>query len=384
MTDTLTYWMPALRQHHKDYNWLSTKVDKLYLAITFAVNRPPEHRLAIEALNLLYQYILIYGDWERWVRLWYDCLRNAQGVRDSTAQTHIWREMGGLYASSGNHKRGRAAFMNFLDRAKENGNVELVLTGYIGLISLQTISQDATFNDEMVNAALKLAERVDMPRLWAELHKALAMAYTARHQTVQAFAHGQMAYCYWRKLDEPIEMARVAFTLAQTCRVIERFQLARSHLNLSRSLYARTPSGARYAALDYEEGLLNLDQGDYPAAAQWFENVVLEFGPLQQQFYHAAALHSLAITYAHLERYDESQARFEEALKIWQSLENYYEQANLYFGWAEMEKHRDNPVRCLECLYEGLRICEELPDTPARHKLEEGMNDILDKISKPL
>jgi len=384
MTDSLNYWMPALRKHHKDYNWVSKKVDDLYLAITFAVNRPPEHRLAIEALNLLYQYILIYGDWERWVRLWYDCLRNAQGLRDSTAQTYIWREMGGLYASSGNHKRGRAAFMNFLDRAKEDGNMELVLTGYIGLISLQTISQDASFNEAMVQNVLDLAKRIDKPRLWAELHKALAMAYNARHQTVQSFAHGQMAYCYWHKMDETVEMARATFTLAQTCRVAERFQLARSYLNLSRSLYARTPSGARHAALDYEEGQLHLDQADYLAAAQWFEYVVREFSTLNQQYYHAAALHSLAVTYAYLGRYDDSQVHFEEALKVWQALENPYEQANLYFGWAEMEKRRDNPVRCLECLYEGLRICEELPDTPARRKLEEGMNDILDKISKPL
>ncbi len=378
---SLNYWMPALRKFHKDYNWVSTRADHLYEAITSAVNRPPEYRMVFEALNLLYQYILIYGDWERWVRLWFDALRNAQGIKDAPAQTHLWREMGGLYVLSGNHKRGRAAFLNFLERAKEKNELKLVLSGYIGLIRLQTISQDASFNDELVNSAVELAQQINEPKLWAELHQALGMAYNSRHEIIRALAHGQTAYCYWYHLKDTVEMARVAFTLAQTCRVAQLFQQAKRFLELSRSLYALTPSGARHAALDYEEGQLYLDQGAYDKAAQWFEYVKLEFSTLNQPYYRAAALHSLGVTYAYLGRFEDSQTHFEEALKIWRDLENIYEQANLYYGWAEMEKRRSNRVKCSEYLYEGLRRCEELPNTPARRKLEEGMNDIVDEIS---
>jgi tetratricopeptide (TPR) repeat protein len=381
--DSLPYWMPALRKFHKDYSWISSRVDHLYAAITSAVNRPPEHRMAIEALKLLYQYILIYGDWERWVRLWYDALRNAQVVNDSPTQTHLWREMGGLYTLSGQHKRSRAALMNFLERAEEGNDVELIFSGYIGLIHLQTISQDSTFNDKLVASASSVAQQLNEPRKWAELHQALAAAYNSRHETVHALAHGQTAYAYWYTAKATLEMARVAFTLSQTCRLAKLFQQSKRFLDISRAHYAKTPSGERMAALDYEEGQLCLDQGNYEEAANWFEYVHQEFSRLNQPQYQAAVVHSLALAYDFLGRYEDSRSHFEKALMIWRQLENVYEQAHLYDGWAEMESHRGDSVQCLECLYEGFRLCEQLPDTPARRKIEDRMNDILDEISKP-
>jgi tetratricopeptide (TPR) repeat protein len=379
--DSLPYWMPALRKFHNNYSWISSRADHLYNAITSAVNRPPEHRIAIEALKLLYQYILMYGDWERWVRLWYDALRNAQGVNDAPTQTRLWREMGGLYTLSGQHKRGRAALMNFLDRAEERKDAGLILSGYIGLIRLQTVSQDATFDDNLVSSALAAAKQVNDPRSWAELHQALALAYNSRHETVHALAHGQTAYCYWFSVNETLEIARVAFTLAQTCRVAEIFPQAKRFLDISRDYYAETPSGRRLAALDYEESQLCLDQGMYAEAVNWLEYVEVEFSNLNQPQYLAAALHSLGLAYGYIGRYGEAQTKFETALDIWRRLENVYEQAHLYHGWAEMEKSRGNSVQCLECLYEGFRLCEQLPETPARRKLEDGMNDILDSLS---
>jgi tetratricopeptide (TPR) repeat protein len=381
--NSLNHWMAALRQRHNDYKWVSKHISRFYDLILTDVNRPPDQRQAFEALQLLYPYILIYENWEHWIKLWYDALISAINLKDVPVQTELWRGLGGLYAVAGNHKRGRAAFENFLQRATEVQDPALILLGYAELINLQTINQDQSFNKEAIDNILKLAQKIDHPRLWAETHKALALAYNIRHETIHSLAHGQTAYCYWRAINETIEMARTAFTLAQTYRLAKRFDQAKRFLELSRGLYAKNPSNTRFAALDYEEGMLCYDLEAYEEAEQWFKYAYNEFRRQNQPYQQAAALHTLATTYIYLGLYEKADIYFNEALKIWGELDNVFEQAHLYYAKATMEKMLGNTQNCIKYARIGLALCKNLPTSPALSKMVNGMNDFLQEIEKP-
>ncbi|NWF68667.1 MAG: tetratricopeptide repeat protein [Chloroflexi bacterium] len=377
-------WLPELRERHKDYHWIAARADQLFQATNAAVRRPPQHRKAFEALTLLHSYIVLYDDWARWLRPWYDTLINLQNVKDSRAQTYIWNGLSGLYAVSGDHKRVRAALQNSLERAEEDDDQDLLLAAYIGLIQLQCLHQDEFFTPELIERVLRLAKHVNQFKRWGQLHQALAMAYNHRGETDQALGHGQMAYAYWLKMNDTVQMARAAFTLSQVCRIARLFPQAVLFLNVSRTLYAQNPSGARHAVLDYHQGLIYLDQENYVEAADWLHYALQELSRLNQQHFHvAAAQHSLGIALVHLRRFDEAQANFEAALTIWQEQQNDYEHANLYYALALMEKLRGNTAQAVISLKQALAVCVRVPPSSLRTRLQEEMRALLTEIDKP-
>jgi tetratricopeptide (TPR) repeat protein len=288
--------------------------------------------------------------------------------------------MGEGYIKSSQHREAREAYETTLERARNDHSPETVLSAYIGMIKLQQLRLDATFDDHFVHAVMALAQHVPGLALHAQLHQALGAAYVHFGETHKALGHGQTAYGLWHRLANNVEMARTSIVLADACRIAQRPNQAERFLRLASSLFARTDYAPSYCLTAYEEGILYLQSGDHEAARQWLTIALEEARVLDRPHYVAMSQHSLAIAQIELHMFLEAETNLHDALAMWERLENWFNQANIYQALGYLEGQRGNTLQAHRWLQQALELCPRIPETPFRDMIETLIQETIDEI----
>lgn len=369
-------WLEEVKHHYANHEWLTANRNKLYKTILRALIFDPAVDCAIEALVLVYpHYALTSTDFRRWSLLLQDALVQAQNIKDNTAQTQLWMQIGQGFILSGNYKTARGAFENALRRAEESEVMEMVMAAYIGLLEIQSLRHANDFMPGLVGNALKFSEQVSSLQLKAALHQVLAIIYTQRGEIRQALEHGQMAYAYWGKLDNKMEMDRMAYIMAHAYRVIWRIDLAERFLDLmTHAQYARH-DGLRF----YLKGVIRLDCQDYRAALKFLSSALEKFVQLELPHHIASTYHALGLAQTGLRQYGEARLNLEIATRLWLELENTYEYGSALQALGYLEVCEGKKMDARNKLAQALDICKKLLKTPLRQELEELIWETIDE-----
>lgn len=307
----------------------------------------------------------------------FDALLNAQEVQDNELQMHIWAQMGESYYIEGKHQEALSSFETALQRARDGRTAEMMLSAYIGIIKLQSLRLDASFDAEFVKEVLALARQVEDMTLRARLHYTLAAAYAHREEIPAALEHAQMSYARWYMLKNSLEMARTAFILADIYRTVRGPQKAKDFLEIASLLFTQVDYNPSYCLLAYEEGLLYLEHLKYEAALQWLNIALEEALRIEHVHYIAMSYHSIAIAQIALQQYREAQANLKRALSRWEQLENPLYLANGYHALGYLEGLRGNIKYTREYLHRALESCSKIPDIALRQLTENRITETL-------
>jgi len=382
--ELLSDWLEQLRGHYQDYAWLTEHTDVLYQTIESALNYPPQVNSAVEGLIAICPYMFTRSDYRRWSGLLFDALLNAQLIQDNEYQMRLWAQMGEGFYIAGRHEQARQAFNTALERARQGRTKEMMLSAYIGIIRLQSLKLDASFDARFVREALELARDVGDGELQASLHQALALAFTHRGETQAALGYGQMAYAYWHRTAQPLEMGRTAFILSHACRVAKQLPQAERYLRLAQDQFTKTGYTRQFYLISYEEGVLRLENQDYETAQQLLEMAVQEAQQLEQPVYVAMSLHSLAIVQIELALFEEAERNLHAALAMWEQMDNRFYQANCCHALGYLDSKRGDMKQALAWLRRAEALCDDIAEVPLREMVRQLVADtVLELNGKP-
>jgi tetratricopeptide (TPR) repeat protein len=373
---TACEWLDTLNQNARDLKWLKRNEDDLFQAVHTGLNRPQWYHCAADLLLYIFPYFsTIRAHHQRWSPLLLVALMEARLLMDSGLQVRILTQVGDSYILHSQPNPAREVFNQALERAIETHTDDHMLAAYIGLVNLEAMNMSHHFNEELVKRVLTLAKQLGKPESLAAAYQAIASAYAYRKETFRALSYGQMAYTYWYQLNNEVEMAKTAFTLASACRAAKRYEQAERYLALSQTQFSRTEYVWQYAISAYEEGALKLKFKQYDLAQEWLENALQEFQLLKSPYHLAAIAHALGLVETELGNFSAAASYLDMAADYWYKTDNTYEKANITFARAYLELKSKHLQKADALKAEALALSEAIPDEAARAQLVEQIRE---------
>jgi tetratricopeptide (TPR) repeat protein len=383
--DTTHNWLQEIDSHYDDREWLQVNIQQVYEGIRDALFKPHLLQLGVDLLVKIYPFLLTTPHIKSWLSMLFHAMTETMKLGDSDRLMRIWECMGEGQLAVGNARMASSSFASALIRAKEADALHVMMDAYINLFRVQGLRRDERFQDDMVVEAVQLSEQLDDPVLQARLFHGIACAYLARGETMNALGYGQMAYAGWHKLGDDFGMAGTAFSLAIACRGRGLLKQAERYLGLAKDAYLRTNDPVQYALMAYEEGSLCRKAGDFVGAVQWRKLALREFNRLEPphfQLHHVAlAHHALGNAYVELKEFDQGRESLRTALKLWEQLDNKYEQASTWITLGYLEGQKQNNRRARKYLKRARAVCQKVPEMNSRTYLEELIDQSFDELN---
>lgn len=378
---TIRDWLHEVEVHQDDTSWLSQREDKLYAVVAGSIYRQSEFHDAVDLLLRVFAYyglVLYHG--QRWSHLLLQALTQAHDLRNSEMQIRILTYMGESYLTGDKQAAARAVFEIALERAQEGNSKEMMLATMIGLIRMQSISMGDEYDPNLLTQALKLSQEIDDLSLKGALHQSLTLAYTYRYEYEAAIEHGQIAYVYWHFLGNEMEMAKTLYLLSAAYRFMWRLQRAEDLLQIASEQFGNTDYNRQYSMLAYEAGAVYLQRKEFEVAAQWLILAQKEAITIDYSQVIAASTHALGLAQTGLGQYTVAAKNLNQAIVVWEKLDNFYELANAHQALGNLENKRKQPERALESLQKALELCMKTPPSNQRTWLEGHIRETIDEI----
>ncbi len=378
---TIKEWMPELYRSGRDSRWVERNHDLLFEAITHGLNFEWYAQDAIEALNIIFDCIILRDDYRRWRPLLFEALKHADFLHDDEARMQIYQQLGHNYLKYGLREAATAAFEQSLAQAENTHAPEMVLRARLGLLREEGIYSRADFTQ--VAAELRaLCRQVDDRELVAQTHSTLALAYCFRHEIPQALGHGQTAYAMWHQLKDNAHKAAVAFTLAEAYRFAGLFHWSQHYSNLGQQHLPGNNYERHTAVFAYQTGLLYLiDKRDYNTAEEWLQLALTKLAVLDYPYLTAAAHHSLGIAQTQAGKLDEAGLNLKTALCQWRHLQNKFEMGNVAHAIGFLAHRKQNGRQARRWYLRARTLLFTQPDSPARQKILADLEEDLRKLN---
>jgi tetratricopeptide (TPR) repeat protein len=275
-----------------------------------------------------------------------------------------------------------------LERARDGDDTdEMIVAAYIGLSKLQWFEMNAEMTGQLAEEALAAAKQINNAALKGDLHDALARAYISIADTERALGHAQTAYLYWMPQDDPVELGRIAFTLAIAYRNASLkyhapggLTLADFFLELAGQRVAGSEYASQYALMAYERGSLCHQRGEYEAAVQWYGDALDEARRLGRRPVVAVSQHGLGIAQTELGEFEQARDNLKEALGHWRGLEKEFEQASVLQALGHLENQSGDKLAAKRHLLRARQMCGRLPSNRQLEILQQLINDTLDEL----
>ena len=254
-----------------------------------------------------------------------------------------------------------------------------LLQAYIRLIRALSFNHDIHIQQDLVDQALIVSQRLDDHIENARLNQALAHYYMMYGDMLLAEQHGKIAFTDYEHVEDAGGIADAACTLAIIYRVALRLGKVDYYIERALKMIENKPLDKRFATL-YEKGALCYTQRStgaryYRRALEIFE----KFGAVHQI---AMTQQAMAQVHIYLSHFDEAEPLLQAARRAWEKLHNPHDLVGNHFIAADLELERDNYVLGLQRLEETKTLAYALlEDTPARAQIIELIELRLEKYS---
>ncbi len=382
-------WLRFLDNGNPNWEtWLLPYEDELREMIRRGLNQPRDFHHAFALLmRVIPFFVLTLAHTKAWMPLLLHALMPSLQLKDERLRMEIYRWWGETNLQVGKPEAARQSFAIALEFAKEDEHDGMMVAAYTGLFRLQWFRNQDTFTPELVQVALKFAERISNTELRAGLHDALAYAYLRILDMSKALEHAQIAYLHQFRGGDASGIGQALFTLAvvyrnaawytDTPHLVNRAPLllagARAHMSKGKR-------AALHVLLAYEEGLQCFQSQVYPVAVEWLETALYEALDSGRLHYVAASRHALGLAQTELQRYADARRNLIAAAGVWAKMENTFERASALqaLGYLEILDNRAQLAR--DYLTLAFEICEELPYSAQIEYLQTRIKQTLDEI----
>ncbi len=380
----LKQWLDDTRAHRRDTTWLAQNSDNIYRAIRESqlMNGlfPQE---ATRTLLDISRFMLTRADHQRWWKLYFDSVLMANRLRDYGLLHEINVHFGQAYLLKGDVHRARLLFMRIISEADESLPMrEQALLAYVGLIKVETWDYSGRFNDEVVQAALALANILGDRLLTDLLYQALAAAYAHRQHSEQAVGYALTSLGYSFARGDDLHSVITGIVLASAYRKAGLFAQAQQALDFVHRLARRVDHPQATALAAYEQGVAEYYRGDYEAAEKWVQRARAAFELLQWNRQLTMTVHMLGNIALEKGDYEAAETRLTAAVDAWRELDHTYEQASVLYDLAELSRRLGRRDLALSYLDQSDAVCDEIPPMPAREWLLDLIRECRAKLAE--
>lgn len=365
--DPLQFTLEVLQDRATDYDWLSRVYERLCRQLQTELRHPGRISEALAKLELVIHYVISREDLERWSSPLHDALLIVMDTRDEELQVKVWSQLGAIYLRSGKYRSARTTLDRALNLPETELTQDLRLLARIGWLSLRGIFYTEDI-DRFITETLAAARHTQREDLLAWLHYCVGQVYVNLGHTVEALGYLQSAYVRWLRLGNAAQCRNVLLAMAESCRVAERFGMARQYLSL-----AGEDEGDRYGdgIHCYHQGSLLFHQGRYEAAAVAYERALDQFQQLNYPYLLASARHALGLVYTYLGKFKAAETHLQAALKTWIADNHLYQHVALIHVLGFLAQRQDDVATARTQYQEALRLLARLPDVPSMVTLRQ-------------
>lgn len=250
--------------------------------------------------------------------------------------------------------------------------VDELLQAYIRLIRVLSFNHDIHIQQDLVDQALIVSQRLDDHIENARLNQALAHYYMMYGDMLLAEQHGKIAFTDYEHVEDAGGIADAACTLAIIYRVALRLGKVDYYIERALKMIENKPLDKRFATLFYEKGALCYTQREYHPALSYYRRaleIFEKFGAVHQI---AMTQQAMAQAHIYLSHFDDAEALLQAARRVWEKLHNPHDLVGNHFIAADLELERDNYVLGVQQLEETKTLAYALlEDTPARAQIIE-------------
>lgn len=250
--------------------------------------------------------------------------------------------------------------------------VDELLQAYIRLIRALSFNQDIYIQQDLVDQALIVSQRLDDHIENARLNQTLAHYYMMYGDMLLAEQHGKIAFTDYEHVEDAGGIADAACTLAIIYRVGLRLSKVEYYIERALKMTENKAQDKRFATLYYEKGALCYTQKEYHPAISYYHRALDIFE--QHGAAHQVAMTQQAMAQAHLylSHFDEAEALLLAARRSWEKLQNPHDLVGNHFIAADLELERGSYALGLQRLGETKALAYRLlDDTPARAQIIE-------------
>jgi len=384
-------WLRFLDNGNPNWEtWLLPYEEELRGVIRRELNQPPEFHHAFKLLmRIIPFFVLTLTHTKLWMPLLLHALMPSLQLKDERLRMEIYRWWGETNLQVGKPEAARQSFAIALEFAAKDEHDAMMVAAYTGLFRLQWFREQDSFTPELVQTAMKFAQRVSDAELRAGLHDALVYAYMRILDMPSALEHAQMACIHQFNGGTTGAIGQSLFTLAAVhrnaawyCDEAHLGERARLLLVRAREYMPKTKRESLSTLLAYEEGLQYFQLQAYPKAVEWLQTALDEALNSGREHYVAASRHALGLAQTKTEHYVDARRNLVAAAGIWNKMQNQFERANAFYALGHLEILDQRRQLGLDYLQLAMTICKELAHDAQVEYLRKRIQDTLDDIDK--
>lgn len=213
-----------------------------------------------------------------------------------------------------------------------------------------------------------------------KLHQALAFIYKARREADLALKHGFIAYEYWNTLGDPLEKGLSAYAISTSYQLQEQFTAAQTWITRAANDFAQTEYLWQHGYIALATASLKIWMAEFDVALQWASIALEEFERVDSPVHVATSYHYMGIAHTYLKNYGTSAEYLEQALDMYEALDQMGEYWHTQHSLAFLEAKRgdkDDALQRLDRIQEALK---GFPQTPWRDHQETTSMTLREKL----
>lgn len=393
-TEEVALWLKNIDANRYNRSWLVEHRDDVFHAIRlgYTVNNGLPQKATRILLDISRHILTLPDPDDHWWQLYLDAVLEALNRRDNTLLLQIYTQLGQVSLQRGDTASARHLFGSIVVNdptliqrpawtAADWYLAEQKMAAYIGLITVESWDYMRHDDDQCIEDALALADRIQDQLLTQMLYHALATVYAHRKETAKAIGYALTSLAYAHKREEPTSVLSAFVALIVAYRKGRMFPQARHAIAQAQKLCEHTYYPHASAWITYERAVCDYYQQRYDSAEHWirvahealsslglhqqltickhtFGNIMLEQGE------YAEAIHLLTTTHAH-----------------WERVGNIYEQTSVLADLANLYLHSGNPEESRAYIEKALAIAPNIPPMPSREILIERLLAFRDMLN---
>ncbi|WP_049559170.1 CHAT domain-containing tetratricopeptide repeat protein [Limnoraphis robusta] len=132
----------------------------------------------------------------------------------------------------------------------------------------------------------------------------------------------------------------------------------------------------------YKEGTQLLNSGQFKAALETFEQVLITVRSINARLGEAGTLNQIALVYYHLGEYEKALTSYEEALNIYTQEKNLQEQGTIFTNMGVLYGELGQYQKALESHQQALALAQKVDDTKKQGEILNNMGTIYQKLNQ--
>lgn len=379
--DTVAVWKEQLRSHPVNGEWFVQAAPDIYRDIQKGLRQIPQKREEFTGVLIATEpFLPTLGQLQPWRDLMVNAINVTSNSKNLALRCEIMIATGNLYAMYGDFERAEDLFIKACDLAYENDLARQVINSYIGMmnLSLNTYKR-ITYQD--LPTLLEYHPELRDSNMTGKLYLAIANACKQWAQFDTAADYAKMAYVYWLRQNNHVEVGRSAKILTVTSIYLNNLSEAESWLEIAEQRYAKTDYVWQYSEILYLKGQLANQRQNFDESLEYLQQALTEFKKLDDLNKHTVAYHAVAQTYIHKGQFDQAEAHLAEADDIAQKTNNTFQRLHILHTNAYMNAKRDQRPESLEQIKVGLQVLESLQNETQFQVLQEKFEELRHMIN---